>query len=264
VLVLLPPSEGKAERKRGNALDLDALSLPGLTPTRQAVLSELTELCSADRHKAREVLGLSEGLAGEVARNTALRTAPTLPAGRLYTGVLYDALGLATLPAPARRRASASLLIFSGLWGAVRITDRIPPYRCAGGVRLPSLGALASYWRAPLEQVLPRAAGRGLVLDLRSTAYAGMWKPTGPTARRTATVRVLQSRTVAGVEQRSVVSHFNKATKGRIVRALLESGARPATPQDLAEELRGLGYRVETAPRGPDAPQRLDVIVTEL
>jgi uncharacterized protein len=260
VLVLLPPSEGKAEGKRGKPLDLAGLSLPGLTEARERVLAELVELCAGDLDKARTVLGLSAGQAGEVAKNAALRTAPTLPAGQLYTGVLYDALGLATLPADARRRAARSLLVFSALWGVVRIGDRVPAYRCSGGVRLPALGALGAYWRRPLAEVLPQAAGSGLILDLRSAAYGGMWKPAGDLARRTATVRVLHARTVDGTERRSVVSHFNKATKGRIVRALLESGARPAGPEQLAGELRGLGYRVET----PAGPGRLDVIVSEL
>ena len=45
-----------------------------------------------------------------------------------------------------------------------------------------------------------------------------------------ATVRVLHE--VDGGRQ--VVSHFNKATKGRIVRALLEDGGNPRTPAALA------------------------------
>ncbi|SFC67660.1 peroxide stress protein YaaA [Streptomyces aidingensis] len=263
MLVLLPPSEGKAEPDGGAPLDLAALSLPGLTAARAAVLNELTGLCSADGTKAREVLGLSERQAAEVRRNAALRTAPALPAARLYTGVLYDALGLASLPPAARGRAERSLLVFSGLWGALRITDRVPAYRCSGGVRLPALGGLAGHWRGPLGAVLPAEAGDGLVLDLRSSAYAAMWKPAarGDLARRTVTVRVLHSRLVDGVERRSVVSHFNKATKGRIVRSLLTAGVPdPATPAELAGTLRDLGHRVE----GGDRPGRLDVIVSEL
>ncbi|MGY1456597.1 peroxide stress protein YaaA [Streptomyces sp. SS8] len=265
MLVLLPPSEGKAAGASGPALDLEALSLPGLTAAREAVLAELVELCSADEDKAREVLGLSEGLRGEVARNAGLRTAPTRPAGEVYTGVLYDALDLATLDAAARERAGQWLLVFSGLWGAVRVGDPIPPYRCSGGVRLPALGPLGRYWREPLESVLPEAAGEGLVLDLRSAAYGAMWKPKGALAGRTATVRVLQSRIVGGVEKRSVVSHFNKATKGRMVRALLREGLEPGGPAELAEALRGLGYTVEAEPPAKGGtPWRLDVVVTEL
>ncbi|MGW8396541.1 peroxide stress protein YaaA [Streptomyces lydicus] len=265
MLVLLPPSEGKAAEGAGAPLELGGLSLPGLTAARRAVLEELVELCAADETKAQEVLGLSDGLRGEIAKNAGLRTAATRPAGEIYTGVLYDALGLASLDARARKRAERSLLVFSGLWGAVRIGDRIPSYRCSMGVKLPGLGALGAYWRAPMAEVLPEAAGDGLVLDLRSAAYATAWKPKGEVAGRTATVRVLQSKIVDGVEKRSVASHFNKATKGRLVRDLLSAGVTPAGPAELVEALRGLGYAVEAqAPAKGGKPWALDVIVTEL
>lgn len=104
MLVLLPPSEGKASSGRGAPLKPETLSLPGLGAAREAVLDELVELCAADEDKAREVLGLSEGLRGEVAKNTELRTAGARPAGEIYTGVLYDALGLAS-STPRRRGA---------------------------------------------------------------------------------------------------------------------------------------------------------------
>ncbi|MGY5135703.1 hypothetical protein ACWGJW_25505, partial [Streptomyces nigrescens] len=88
MLVLLPPSEGKASAEAGAPLDTGALSLPGLTAARETVLEELVELCAADETKAQEVLGLSEGLKGEIAKNAGLRTAGTRPAGEIYTGVL--------------------------------------------------------------------------------------------------------------------------------------------------------------------------------
>ncbi len=266
VLVLLPPSEGKAAGGTGPALEAGSLSLRGLGPARETVLAELVELCSGDEDKAAEVLGLSPGLRGEIAKNAGLRTAPTRPAGEIYTGVLYDALDLATLTPAAREAARRSLLVFSGLWGAVRVDDAIPSYRCSMGVRLPGLGALGAYWRGPMAEALPEAAGDGLVLDLRSAAYATAWKPKGELAERTATVRVLQSRIVQGVEKRSVVSHFNKATKGRLVRDLLSAGYEPASPAELAEALRALGYAVEgdAAPAKAGKPYALDVVVTEL
>ncbi|WP_405684800.1 peroxide stress protein YaaA [Streptomyces sp. NBC_01387] len=259
MLVLLPPSEGKAASGSGAPLKPESLSLPGLAGARAAVLDELVELCAADEEKAREVLGLSEGLRGEVAKNTGLRTAGARPAGQIYTGVLYDALDLGSLDASARRRAATSLLVFSGLWGAVRIGDRIPSYRCSMGVKLPGLGALGTHWRAPMAAVMPEVAGGGLVLDLRSAAYATAWKPKGEVAERTASVRVLHAPT------RKVVSHFNKATKGRMVRDLLLAGAAPAGPAALVETLRELGYVVEaSAPVKAGKAWELDVLVTEI
>ncbi|MFD3549952.1 peroxide stress protein YaaA [Streptomyces sp. NPDC058655] len=265
MLVLLPPSEGKAAGGSGAPLKPQDLSLPGLAPARAAVLEELVALCTGDELAAREVLGLSEGLRGEVAKNAALRSAAARPAGEVYTGVLYDALDLDGLTPQARKLADDALLVFSGLWGAVRVTDRIPSYRCSMGVKLPALGALAAYWRGPMAEVLPQAAGDGLVLDLRSSAYASAWKPKGEPAGRTATVRVLHAQMVDGVEKRSVVSHFNKATKGRLVRDLLLAGAVPAGPAELVGALRDLGYTVEAhAPAKAGRAWSLDVVVTQI
>ncbi|MHB9862256.1 peroxide stress protein YaaA [Streptomyces sp. YIM S03343] len=260
MLVLLPPSEGKAPSGQGAPLRLDRLSLPGLHDARQAVLSELVELCSGDEDKAREVLGLSDGLRGEVGKNARLLTAGARPAGEIYSGVLYDALGLPSLDAAAEQRAARSVLVFSGLWGAVRLTDLIPSYRCSMGVKLPGVGGLGAHWRRAMASVLPEAAGASeVVLDLRSAAYAAAWKPSGDVASRTVAVRVLHTPT------RKVVSHFNKATKGRIVRSLLTAGVSPSGPAELVSALRDLGYTVETAASmGQKSGWALDVLVDDV
>jgi cytoplasmic iron level regulating protein YaaA (DUF328/UPF0246 family) len=103
------------------------------------------------------------------------------------------------------------------------------------------------------------AAGRGLVVDLRSSAYAPFWRPTPELARHVVTVRVLHE--TGGV--RRVVSHFNKATKGRLVRALLEDGAAPTSPARFADHLGSLGWKVEQGPAGRQGTQ-LDVVVSDL
>ncbi|MFD2766160.1 peroxide stress protein YaaA [Micromonospora eburnea] len=265
MLILLPPSEGKAETGTGRRLDLSRLSLPELTPARDAVLAALVALCAGpDEAAARAALGLSEGQRGELRRNARLREAATAPAGRIYTGVLYEALDLASLPPAADRLARRYVLVSSCLWGAVRLTDRIPPYRCPVGTRLPGLGALSAYWRRALAPAMVAAAGNGPVLDLRSGAYAATWTPRGEVAERTVTVRVLHERDVDGVPTRSVVSHFNKATKGRLVRDLLTAGVRPRSADALIGTLRDLKYAVEEQPGATGRPRQLDIVVTEL
>ena len=263
MLILLPPSEGKTA---GTATPLDwaQLSLPALNPARERVLDTLVSLCGDDPERAREVLGLTPGQSGEVTRNAGLRTAPTAEAGEIYTGVLYEALGLASLDETARKLAAESVLVGSGLWGVVRLTDRIPAYRCAIGVRLPGLGGLTAYWRKALAAELARVAGDEPVLDLRSAAYGATWRPAGEIAGRTASVRVLHERVVDGQVRRSVVSHFNKATKGRLVRDLLAAEVRPASVAELVTALRDLGYMVEAPAPVAGRPLLLDVVVTEI
>ncbi|TDB77814.1 peroxide stress protein YaaA [Micromonospora sp. KC723] len=264
MLILLPPSEGKADAGTGRRLDLARLSLPELNPARDEVLAALVGLCATDGTAALAALGLSPGQRGELARNARLDRAATAPAAQVYTGVLYEALGLATLPAPALRAARRSVLVSSGLWGAVRLADRIPPYRCPIGAKLPGVGALSAYWRRVLAPAVESAAGDGPVLDLRSGAYAATWTPRGALAGRTVTVRVLHEREADGRVTRTVVSHFNKATKGRLVRDLLVAGARPRGAAGLVAALRDLGYQVEEQPVAAGRPRQVDVVVTEL
>ena len=257
MLILLPPSEGKSAPRRGASLDLGKLSFADLGPAREQVLDALVALCEGDRAKAAEVLGVGATQHDLVDLNLRLRAAPTARADQVYTGVLYDALDAATLNPAAKRRAAARLAVTSSLFGLVRPGDRIPAYRLSGDTTLPGLGAVAGHWRDHLGPAVGATVGRGLLVDLRSTTYVAFWRPTPDVA--TASVRVLHEHRGT----RKVVSHFNKATKGRIVRALLESGADPRTPARLADALRDLGWRVEAGATTRSGAV-LDVVVSEL
>ena len=257
MLILLPPSEGKAAPRRGKPLDLTALEFPTLTPARERVLDALVELCDGDPDVAAKTLGLGGTQLDLVTLNRGLRESPTARADQVYTGVLYDALDVATLSTAARRRATRRLAVTSSLFGLVRPGDRIPAYRLSGDATLPGLGPVAAIWRECLGDAVTQAVGRGLLVDLRSSTYAAFWRPTPDVT--VATVRVLHEHQ----GRRKVVSHFNKATKGRLVRALLESGADPRTPARLAEALRDLGWAVEEGEPTRTGVQ-LDVVVSEL
>ena len=258
MLILLPPSEGKTAAVRGNPLALDDLRLPGLNPARAKVIDALVELCTTRPDEAVDILGIPKTQPELVTLNAGLFEAATARADRIYTGVLYDALSPATLSPAAKRRATSRVMVTSSVFGLVGLADRIPAYRLSGDTTLPGIGGVQAHWRAHLGAGITEALGDGLLVDLRSGTYAAFWRP-DEVAARTATVRVLHEHN----GQRKVVSHFNKATKGRLVRALLESGANPRTPAKLAEAFRDLGWTVETAPATKTGTQ-LDIIVAEI
>lgn len=250
MLVLLPPSEGKTAPTDGPALDLEALSFPRLNQVRDQLSRALVRL--AGTRRAAEVLGLGPTQADAIEVDAHLFEVPCAPAGEIYTGVLFGELDLASLDAAAARRAEQHLAVASALFGLVRVTDPIPAYRLSGSVTLPRLGPVASRWRPVLPTVLDDEAGDGLLVDLRSGTYVNLGKPGAALAPRTATVRVLHE--VDG--RRTVVSHFNKATKGRLVRDLLVEGAEPTTVDELASAWRDLGWTVE------QSGTALDVVTT--
>ncbi|QWZ06439.1 peroxide stress protein YaaA [Nocardioides panacis] len=260
MLILLPPSEGKTSPRRGKPLDLASLSFPELEQHRAEVLDALVALCTTDvPADAARVLGLGTTQTADVAANARLPTAPTARADTVYSGVLYEALGLGSLTGAARRRATSWLAVTSGLFGLLRPADRVPAYRLSGDVSLPGTGTVSTYWSRRLDESVRAVAGRGLVVDLRSSTYASFWRPAPDLARKVVTLRVLHE--VDGT--RKAVSHFNKATKGRLVRALLEDGTAPATPARFAAHLRALGWTVEEGPAGRHGTQ-LDVVVSDL
>jgi uncharacterized protein len=245
MLILLPPSEGKATPAAGEPVDLDALAFAAeLGECRAALLDALERVGTVSTARALKQLAISKGQAGDVAVDAALRAAPAAPASEVYSGVLYDRLRLAQLPARARRR----VLIASALWGVVRPEDRIPYYRFSAKARLARISPLATWWREALAAALPDEPGE-LIVDMRSAAYAAAWKP------QRATLLAVRAFSESNGERRPV-SHMAKAVRGDVARALLLAKQAPANPEGAAAVAREAGFEVELS------PGYLDVIVT--
>ncbi len=258
MLILLPPSEGKTSPAAGPTLDLAGLSFPELARLRTSTLKALVDLCTKNP-KAAAILGLGPTQADEVRVNAHLRKAPCAPAIEVYTGVLFDALDVTSLGKPARRRLQASTVISSALFGLVRPGDLIPAYRLSGDVSLPGIGAPAAHWRDLVGEVINQTSG--VIIDLRSQMYANLGPITAEAASRTVSARILLEKN----GKRSVVSHHNKASKGRLVRALIERSAPPATIDALMKTLRELKWRCELSEsKKAGLPATLDIIVPEI
>ena len=236
MIVLLPPSETKRVGGDGAPLHLDQLSSPQLNAVRAELVGELVTL-AADPPACRRALGLSASQDAEIDRNADLRTSPTLPAIHRYTGVLYDALDVESLSAAAASRAHARLAVGSALFGVLRADDRVPAYRLSAGSKLPDGRTLAARWRQVLEPVLAAMATQELVVDLRSGSYAGLGR-----LPEAVTVDVLAEHADG---HRTVVSHFNKAHKGRLARALASSRGEPDDAAKVAAVARRAGMTVE-------------------
>ncbi len=221
--ILLPPSEGKAEPEGGEPLDLDSLVFAKeLSKQRRALIR---------------------------AADSKLRRAPAAPAAEVYTGVLYQRLGLGELSAAARRPAAKRVLIASALWGFVRPTDRIPYYRLSPSSKLDGIGALSAWWRPALAKAMPDEPGE-TVVDMRSGAYVSAWKP-----KRATLLAVRAFREEKG--QRKAVSHMAKAVRGDVARALLLARSEPKDPEAVAAVAADAGFEVELTATS------LDVIVSD-
>lgn len=219
VSLLLPPSEGKATGGQGrwdpHRSRVAAFRLLG--DRREQVAAALAAAAGGDE----KLLGVGGAhLLRAQSANAALLGAPVLAAGERYTGVVWDHLDLRSLPAEARRRASTSVAVVSGLLGVVSVDDPVPDYRLKMGASLAPLGRLATWWRPAVTEAIGTWARRRFVVDLLPQEHRGAWAPDGP-ARVTGV-------SVSFVERSGkVAGHDAKAAKGRLARHLLLFDGHP-------------------------------------
>lgn len=212
--LLLPPSEGKAAGGDGPPWAVELGRFGELLGRRSTLVRRLARL----RGGNEGLLGVGGKhlLAARMA-NSSLIDAPTLPAWQRYTGVVWDGLDVASLPAAARRRAMPSVVVVSGLLGLVGLDDPVPEYRLKIGASLAPYGKLSTWWRPGLAGPLGEWAAERFVVDLLPNDHRA--------ACAAATLRGVQ---ITFVERNGkVAGHDAKLAKGRLARHLLTSGVHP-------------------------------------
>lgn len=257
MLLLLPPSEGKTPAVAGEPLDLTNLSFTdGLLAARERMLATLIKTSSGQPTRALRTLKLSKNQAEELALNAQLSTAPTAPAAEIYSGVLFNALGLQTLSKAQLERAGTRILICSSLFGMVAPSDRIPAYRLSGDVTLPRLGKVSTFWRKHLAKAMATRKDE-LIVDFRSSTYVSFWPLPPELGSRAVTVKIWQQ---GSNGQRVAVSHFNKESKGKIARILATATKAPTTAEQLVKALGDWDAQLTDIPTRTGKPQqRLDI-----
>lgn len=246
--ILLPPSETKRAGGAGKPLDLAGFREPFLNPYRDVVLSALQRLAEHPDESAR-VLKLSKRQLSSIDDNAALKSAPTMPAIERYTGVLYDALDLATLHPEERSWVDQHVFIQSAAFGRVAATDAIPTYRLSASTPLPGLAiegqpsSLKAFWVFAHGAQTPV---QGFTLDMRSKDYVALAPLSNDS--NSAWVHVVQR------DERGVVralNHFNKTAKGQLVRLLANTRPVIGSREEFLQWASHHGVLCSDEPNGP-------------
>jgi uncharacterized protein len=164
-ILLLPPSEGKAEdgvASRPWTAKLGVFGVALETPRTQ-IIAQLRK----EKGGAQKLLGVSGAhLTRAQSSNMQLVGASCLPAWQRYTGVVWDHLDLASLTATQRNAFTKRIIVPSGLLGLVRADDLIPDYRLKMGARLAPFGTMSKFWNEAITDALVAVVKKKVVVDL--------------------------------------------------------------------------------------------------
>lgn len=267
--ILLPPSAAKTTKESTNHLQLEKLwQAEHLTQTRRQLIDDVQN--TALLADAAQIFKLGPKNAHEISQNLEIYDAPALAAWQLYDGVLYEAAKFAQIfssgepsqgsqgqvgnhrgdqrqgsqgqgnqPQGGQRQLEELTLVFSALFGPVRLTDLITPHRLSGSVKLPGQGSVASIWSKALKELLTQQLSGHVVVDLRSSEYGAMYRPTRGSDCLLLNIGVAKVNPATG--KRSVVSHWAKHTRGLLAGALLRAvagGQLAASDGDVDEILQ--------------------------
>ncbi len=213
MVLLLPPSEGKVQDGDGPGWQPDQGEFPLLAPPRLRVVNALRR---ARGGTAKQLGASSELLARAKAANLGLLDSPTLPAWQRFSGVVWEALDPPSLSAAARRRAASGVLVVSAVTGVSAWGDPVPDFRLKLSASIAPIGRIASFWQEPLSQTLNDRLAGHVVVDLLPNEHRAAWTPDPE--------RYQLIRPVLATRDGKPAGHAGKATKGRLARALLDSG----------------------------------------
>lgn len=237
--ILLPPSAGKTTKETTNHLQLEKLwQAEHLTQTRRQLIDDVQN--TALLADAAQIFKLGPKNAHEISQNLEVYDAPALAAWQLYDGVLYEAAKFAQIfsygacaqdgqgqgnqpQGSGQGQLEELTLVFSALFGPVRLTDLITPHRLSGSVKLPGQGSVASIWSKALKEMLTQQLSGHVIVDLRSSEYGAMYRPTRGSDCLLLNIGVAKVNPATG--KRSVVSHWAKHTRGLLAGALLRAVA---------------------------------------
>ena len=273
--ILLPPSAGKTTKESTNHLQLEKLwQEEHLTQTRRQLIDDVQN--TALLADAAQIFKLGPKNAHEISQNLEVYDAPALAAWQLYDGVLYEAAKFAQIfssgepsqgsqgqvgnhrgdqrqgsqgqgnqPQGGQRQLEELTLVFSALFGPVRLTDLITPHRLSGSVKLPGQGSVASIWSKALKELLTQQLSGHVVVDLRSSEYGAMYRPTRGSDCLLLNIGVAKVNPATG--KRSVVSHWAKHTRGLLAGALLEAvaGAQLSGSEGEVDEILQVAAALE-------------------
>jgi len=208
--ILLAPSETK---KSGGdkRFTIDDLSFKPLSRDRKILLHRYINILQKnDTSQLAKMFGLKKE-SDILYHNRDITNELTMKAIERYTGVAFDYLNYTYLSDKAKEYIDNNVIIFSNLFGPIKANDLIPEYRLKQGESIDDI-KVDRFYKEHSTHLIEEYLQSEDILDIRAIYYNKFYKPT------------TNYTTLKFIKDAKVVSHWAKAYRGIVLKAIAESG----------------------------------------
>ena len=206
MLILIPPSEGKAKVKSSN------VTFAETNFKFEREVNQIVRLLSLlNEEDLRSIYGTSQEKSEIFHRqNQDIFKSHCAKAIERYTGVVYEYIDFKSLDKNAQNYMEKHVRIFSGLFGLLTPNTLIPNYKLKMNVL-----SLQYHWTPILTKELEK---EDVIFDLLPQVHRKAYKPSKNVIKIDFSVIKKGKKTAAG--------HFGKAVKGKFIRYLAQNNVK--------------------------------------
>ena len=204
MLILIPPSEGKAKVKSTN-LTFDKTNFKFKREVNQVVRL----LSLLDDEDLRSIYGTSQEKSEIFHRqNQDIFKSHCAKAIERYTGVVYEHINWASLSEKSKKYMEQNVFIFSGLFGMLTPLTLIPDYKLKMNVL-----SLQHHWNPILTEALYNETS---IIDLLPQVHRKAYTPNKK-------IVIPVDFLIINKGKKTAAGHFGKAVKGEFIRYMSEN-----------------------------------------
>ncbi|MDD3855109.1 YaaA family protein [Sulfurimonas sp.] len=219
--ILFSPSENKKNGGRETKKELF-----GSNDAREGILSEYNNILKKrDKESIKNLFGFKK-FSDCLPYINDVFDSPLMRAIERYDGVAYDYLGFNSLDEKTKEYLKANTIIFSNLYGPILGGDTIANYKVKQGNNIGEF-VPDKFYRDRFSYQLDLYLGDSDILDLRAGYYDKFYELKKPYT------------TLKFLKDKKTVSHWAKAYRGLVLRAVAQKGIN-SMKEFMALEIEGL------------------------
>ncbi len=210
--ILFSPSEAKTSGGRDQSFDQNSFIFPELYNKRKEIVDKYNSMIKSENdEKLSKLFGIKNPQKFKQYKKN-IYSQPTMKTIERYSGIAFEYLDYQTLTNSQKSYIDQNTMIFSNLFGPILAGDQLlPEYKLKQGEKLNDF-VIEKFYKEHFSTAIDNWLSDEPFLDLRAGFYNKFYKTT---TKEYTTLKFLKNK--------KVVSHWAKAYRGLVLRALAQN-----------------------------------------